>query len=101
MTTRYRVTPRAAADLNRIATYTLRNWGRWQTTAYLKALSDRFGWLSEHPEIGRARPEILPDLRSFREGSHIVFYRTRGTVIEIIGVPHVSMDVDSCFENED
>ena len=66
MTARYRVTPRAAADLNRIATYTLRNWGRRQTTAYLKALSDRFGWLAEHPEIGRARPEILPELRSFR-----------------------------------
>ena len=100
MTARYRVTPRAAADLNRIATYTLRNRGR-QTTAYLKALNDRFGWLAEHPEIGRARPEILPELRSFREGSHIVFYRTRGAVIEIIGVPHVSMDVDSYFENED
>ena len=101
MTARYRVTPRAAADLNRIATYTLRSWGRRQTTVYLKALSDRFGWLAEHPEIGRARPEILPDLRSFREGSHIVFYRARGTVIEIVGVLHVSMDVDSYFENED
>ena len=100
MTARYRVTPRAAADLSRIATYTLRNRGR-QTNAYVKALNDRFGWLAEYPEIGRARPEILPELRSFREGSHIVFYRTRGTVIEIIGVPHVSMDVDSCFENED
>ena len=64
-------------------------------------MNDRFGWLAEHPEIGRTRPEILPDLRRFREGSHIVFYRTRGMVIEIIGVPHVSMDVDSCFENED
>ena len=52
MTARYRVTPRAAADLNRIATYTLWNRGRRHTTAYLKALNDRFGWLAEHPEIG-------------------------------------------------
>ena len=59
-----------------------------------------FAWLAEYADIGQARPEILPGLRSFREGSHIIFYRLRGTVIEIIGVPHMSMDVDSYFENE-
>ena len=100
MTAPFRVTPRAAADLNHIAVYSLRKWGRPQTTAYLKALNDRFAWLAEYPDIGRARPEILPELRSFREGSHIIFYRTRGTVIEIIGVPHMSMDIDSYFESE-
>lgn len=100
MTAPFRVTPRAAADLNHIAVHSLRKWGRRQTTAYLKALNDRFAWLAEYPDIGRARPDILPELRSFREGSHIIFYRVRGTVIEIIGVPHMSMDVDSYFENE-
>ena len=100
MTSSYRVTPRAAADLNRIAAYSLRKWGPRQTTAYLKALNDRFVWLAEFPDIGRARPEILPELRSFREGSHIIFYRVRGAVIEIIGVPHMSMDIDYYFESE-
>ena len=100
MTAPIRLTPRAAADLNRIAVYTLRRWGRRQTAAYLKALNDRFAWLAEYPDIGRARPEIFPELRSFREGSHIIFYRTQGSVIEIIGVPHMSMDIDSYFESE-
>ena len=100
MTAPFRLTPRAAADLNRIAAYSLRNWGRRQTIAYLKALNDRFVWLAEYPEVGRARPEVLPELRSFREGSHIIFYRARKTVIEIIGVPHMSMDIDSYFEGE-
>ncbi len=99
MTAPFRLTPRAAADLNHIAGYTLRRWGRRQTTAYLMALSDRFAWLAEYPDIGRARPEILPELRSFREGSHIIFYRPRGTIVEIIGVPHMSMDIDSYFED--
>ena len=100
MTAPIRLTPRAAADLNHIAVYSLRKWGRRQTTAYLKALNDRFAWLAEYPDIGRVRPEILPELRSFREGSHIIFYRTRGTAIEIIGVPHMSMDIDSYFGSE-
>ena len=63
-------------------------------------MRDRFTWLAEYPEIGRERPEILPNLRSFREGSHIIFYRTRGTDIDIIGVPHMSMDIESYFETE-
>ena len=100
MTAPFRLTPRAAADLNRIAVYTLRKWGRRQTTTYLQALNDRFAWLAEFPEIGRARPEILPELRSFRQGSHIIFYRARETVIEIIGVPRMSMDIDSWFESD-
>lgn len=100
MTAPFRVTPRAATDLNHIAVYSLRNWGQRQATAYLKALNDRFVWLAEYPDIGRARPEILPELRSFREGSHIIFYRARETTIEIIGVPHMSMDIDTYFEGE-
>ena len=100
MTAPFRVTPRAAADLNDIAVYTLRIWGRRQATAYLKALNDRFVWRADYPDIGRARSEILPELRSFREGSPVIFYRERDTVVEIIGVPHMSMDMDSYFESD-
>ena len=100
MTASFRVTPRADADLSLIAAYSRRHWGRRQTTAYLNALIERFAWLAENPELGRPRPEILPEIRSFQEGSHVIFYRPRKTVVEIIGVPHMSMDIDSYFQNE-
>lgn len=100
MTARFRLTPRAAADLNHIAVYSLRKWGRQQTTAYLKALNERFLWLAEVPEIERARTELLPELRSFGEGSHIIFYRARETIIDIVGVVHMSMDIDSNFGDD-
>ena len=67
---------------------------------YLTTLVDRFEWLAENPRIGRARPELLAELRSFREGSHIISCRERETGIEIIGVPHMSMDIDTCFQDE-
>lgn len=100
MTKRYRLTPRAESDLNRIADYTRNRWGRPQMVTYLTALVDRFTWLAEHPKIGRARPELLAEIRSFREGSHIIFYRESETGIEIIGVPHMSMDIDTYFRDE-
>ena len=100
MTASYRLTRRATADLNHIAAYSRRQWGRRQTTTYLKALLERFAWLADNPDIGRLRPDVLPELRSFRQGSHIIFYRARESVIEVIGVPHVSMDVDIHFESD-
>ena len=100
MTKRYRLTPRAAADLDHIADYTRRKWGRSQMVTYLTALVDRCTWLVEHPKIGRTRPELLAEIRSFREGSHIIFYRESETGIEIIGVPHMSMDIDAYFRDE-
>ena len=100
MTKRYRLTPRAATDLDLIADYTRRKWGRSQMITYLRALIDRFDWLAEHPKIGKARPELLAEVRSFREGSHIIFYRESATGIEIIGVPHMSMDIDTYFRDE-
>ncbi|MYF70403.1 MAG: type II toxin-antitoxin system RelE/ParE family toxin [Proteobacteria bacterium] len=100
MSGRYRLTRRAESDLESIADYTLRQWGRPQMTAYVTTLIDRFNWLAENPGVGRARPEVFLGLRSFREGSHIVFYRERDAVIEIVGVPHMSMDIDAYFQKE-
>lgn len=65
---------------------------------YLRALAARFAWLAENPLLGRARPEIAPALRSFREGFHLIFYRVRPEVIEIIGLPHQAMDVDDYIQ---
>ncbi|MEL6208286.1 MAG: hypothetical protein AAFR47_23755 [Pseudomonadota bacterium] len=40
---------------------------------------------------------MAPHLRSWREGSHIIFYRIAEDRIQIIGVPHQSMDLDGMF----
>ncbi|MGD9814261.1 MAG: type II toxin-antitoxin system RelE/ParE family toxin [Hyphomonadaceae bacterium] len=71
---RFRVTARAQADLDDIADYSLRTWGRAQAARYLQALEARFQWLADNPQLGRARDEVAQGYRSFRQGSHIVFY---------------------------
>jgi len=97
VTATYVLTPRARDDLASIADYTLSIWGEAQMRVYLDALLSRVEWLSENPMLGRPRPEIAPHLRSWREGSHIIFYRTAEDRIQIIGVPHQSMDLDGMF----
>ena len=94
---RFRLTPRALKDLDEIADYSVRTWDEAQTERYLAALEERFQWLAENPLLGRARDEIAEGYRSFRQGSHIVFYIIAGESVHIIGVPHAAMDIDAYF----
>lgn len=52
MSGRYRITPRAAADLRAIARYTVQTWGYKQRDIYLSAIDRRFSWLAENPSLG-------------------------------------------------
>jgi toxin ParE1/3/4 len=93
MSVRYRLTPRAVADLDAIADYTIETWGPDQLESYLGSLIRRFEWLCENPLAGRERNDVNVGYRSFAEGRHIVFYLISGDYIDIIGIPHKSMDI--------
>ena len=47
------------------------------------------------PEMGRARGELLPDLRSLAYRGYIIFYRIGHQQLEIVRVLNGCMDVDS------
>lgn len=89
----FRLTPRAADDLDAIADYTMETWGFDQLGQYLRALNTRFEWLAEHPMAGRERGDVHPGYRSFPEGSHVIFYMVVDDGVDIIGIPHKSMDI--------
>ena len=93
----FRVTPRARDDLKNIGRYTERQWGRLQRNAYLKALEKRFGWLDENPQLGKHRTDVAEGYYSFPQGEHVVFYLIGDKGIDIIGIPHIEMDVITCF----
>ena len=93
MTSRFRLTPRAAKDLDAIADYTSEEWGPAQMEEYLQSLHGRFEWLAENPLAGRERNDVHPGYRSFPEGSHVIFYIISDDDVDIIGIPHKSMDI--------
>jgi len=49
--------------------------------------------IGEHPELGRARPELMPGLRSLPCGRYVVFYRARDALVEIVRILHGNRDV--------
>ncbi|KAA9130528.1 type II toxin-antitoxin system RelE/ParE family toxin [Marinihelvus fidelis] len=93
MTHGVKFTPRAAADLEAIADYTIETWGLRKLEAYMRALNTRMEWLAQHLLAGRERNDVHPGYRSFPEGSHVIFYIVGTETIEVIGIPHQSMDI--------
>lgn len=100
MTAAFRLTLRALDDLRAIGRYTLELWGREQRNRYLEAIDTRFYWLADNPELGRKRYDIAPGYRCFAQGQHLIFYKVRDGGIDIIGIPHQSMDIRPYGEDD-
>lgn len=100
MTNAFRITPRAQDDLKSIGHYTMRKWGKKQRGRYLRDLDKRFQWLADQPQIGKQRPDIKNGYYCFLQGSHLIFYIIDDDKINIIGVPHRSVDIVNYFTTQ-
>ncbi|MCK4842940.1 MAG: type II toxin-antitoxin system RelE/ParE family toxin [Methylococcales bacterium] len=93
MTPNYSLRALAQVDLERIWLYTYEQWGVEQADNYLNLLFSRFTWIAKNPLIGKKRDDIKAGYYYFPEGMHLVFYTLTKNGIDIIGIPHQSMDV--------
>ncbi len=50
--------------------------------------------IATQPGMGRPRPELAPDVRSFPVGRYVIYYQTLPDGIEIIRVLHSARDLD-------
>ena len=87
----FRFSRRAEADLVSIGNYTLRTWGKAQTTRYIDDLEAFCHTLADNPALGRACENVRPGLRRLEHGKHVVFYRRELTGILISRILHQSM----------
>jgi len=65
---------------------------------WLDAVDSRCKLLAQMPGLGRLRPDLAPELRSFVVGNHVIFYRETHDGIEVIRVLHGARDLPSLFE---
>jgi len=97
MTSTYSIRALARTDLEEIWLFTFEEWGLEQADTYLNSLFSRFEWLSRNPYTGKDREDIKNGYYCFPEGMHLVFYTMTDYGIDIIGIPHQTMDVVSHF----
>lgn len=89
---KYILSPQAQGSLQDIRDYTLKHFGKRQTTAYLKLLQKHMKDLAATPARGKARDEIKAGYYSSFIGSHTIYYRIADTHIDVIDVLHQSME---------
>lgn len=100
MSSGYRLSKSAEADLFAIWDYSVEVWGAAQAEKYLKQLEFRFIELANEPGKGQMRDDVLPDLLCYYESRHLIFYRRDDFGIEIARVLHERMDIQTRIEQD-
>ena len=92
----YRISVKAAEDIEHIWVYTFEHWSLEQADRYVNLIFDEIEYLAEHPASGRDLQHIRKNYRCSKVKSHIVFYRQNDqrSEIEVIRVLHQSMDTE-------
>ncbi|MBD2310012.1 type II toxin-antitoxin system RelE/ParE family toxin [Chroococcidiopsis sp. FACHB-1243] len=93
---RFRLSQQAEQDLEDIWVYLARQ-NELLADKQIAQILDRFPMLSQFPDMGKQRNNLLPGLRSFPVQPYIVFYTKIADGIEIVRVLHQSRDIDSQF----
>jgi len=93
------VRPRAALDLAEIWAY-IADDSPARADAFADLLAAKFETLARRPGMGRRRPELAPDIRSFAVGRYVIFYLPLSRGIEVVRVLHGSRDIESLFGEE-
>src|SRR3984885_8359944 len=88
---KFRFSRRAEADLLSIAGYTLREWGKAQTTRYIDELEDCCQMLADNPALGRVCDDVRPGVHRHEHGKHVLFYREERGGILISRILHQRM----------
>lgn len=64
---------------------------------FIDFLHEKCSTLCETPNIGRRRPELLPDIRCLPVKRYLIFYRVTDKAIEIARVVSGYRDIASLF----
>jgi toxin ParE1/3/4 len=89
----YRLSRRAAIDLQAIAEFTIERFGLERARRYRDELKTCFAELAANPTMGRRAEHLAPGLRRFEHQSHVVFYQQSDDGVLIVRILHSRMDV--------
>jgi toxin ParE1/3/4 len=93
---RLEFSPEAAADLADIGAYIARDNPR-RAHSFVDELEARCSGVTEYPDMGRARPELAPDLRSMPHGHYVIFYTPGEDIVRIERILHGARELEGKF----
>lgn len=99
---RLRYTAAAQDDLDSIAVYIAEQSGsRVIAERFTGELRGKCRDLARLPgRLGRPRPELIADLRSFAYKNYLIFFRYTGETVEIVNVVESHRDIEALFRDD-
>jgi toxin ParE1/3/4 len=94
------VRPRALADLAEIWAFIAEDSVK-HADKFARLIDDHFQALARQPDMGRGRPELAPELRSFPVGQYVIFYVPFAKAVDIVRVLHGARDIESILQEDD
>ncbi len=94
------VRPRALIDLADIWAFIARH-SVDHADRFAMLIDSQFRVLARQPRMGRLRPELVTNLRSFPVGRYVIFYVPLSKGIEIIRVLHGARDIESILLDDE
>ncbi len=101
MTPQFRLTEPALRDIEQIADYIARRSGLAQADRFLAKLDARFAKITQFPNLGRRRDEILAGLRSLTTDNYLILYQAVQQDVEILRVVSGYRDLSALFTDAD
>jgi toxin ParE1/3/4 len=89
--------PEAEEDLIQLWLYLAQEASKGAADRRLRNIERACARLSQWPQSGRARDELLPGLRSIPAPPQVIFYRVSAAAVEIVRVLHGNRDIDAIF----
>ena len=81
-------------DLSGIWDYTYKKWSENQADKYYRMIIKNCNNISKNPELGRTYDNIYDDLKGFKAGRHVIFYKKYDSeFVLIIRILHQQMDL--------
>lgn len=96
---RLRYTASAREDLTAIGVYIAdRSGSRVVADRFVARLRGKCRQIAHSPiRLGRAHPNLLPDIRGLTFGNYMIFFRHLGDTVEIVNVIEGHRDIEALF----
>lgn len=99
---KYRISEKAASDLEKIWLYTFNKWSREQADKYYNIIINEFEFIVNNCEFCRDMDYVRPGYRMSKVKSHLIFFKTTtDNLIEIIRILHQNMDIENRLLEDD
>jgi toxin ParE1/3/4 len=83
----------AIKDLEDIWIYTQKHWSERQADRYYRLIMEEINHICSDPSSGRSYEFLRKEYKAVKVKSHLIFYRSNGSVLEVIRILHERMEI--------